>query len=395
MIPDRIQQLLTMLATVASLMLGASFSMGATITYDEYEAAAQRYGPNGIFNVGNNTLKKSLRYGSGDYWIVAEFTERIIDSNTYLGASLVITLAVYICMAVTSFRDPYSERNTKLLRAWWFWIRFSIFADGVLLVIGVYTAFMAFRELLRVKVPNVLCAGKTVDPTEFSRCLEGSPYGFDYQHIWNYEISMMMCVMTPLIIVFGLLLPSFALLRKTDIYCKMQKKRVAGDAASQMQCGIFGNLELDQKAEEGPVSISMTPQMVGIGETEGDGVAGETDISAEDLIHNKSTSSAGVEPTPETSTAPGVEPTPETSTAPGVGCGTGAGLGCVDLDLMRSELTDIGLEAHADTIAAAELEWSSLRMNARNNGLLVDHYLAQAGIRNIGHRLKIVTRLQA
>jgi len=131
MIPDRIEMLLGMMSTVNALMLGTAMSLTVAISHDEWEAAAQRFGPNGIYSqVLNRTdylldlQKKGLtepllqNYKGGNYMTQVHFLGNCSQSVTMLSTSLTICLMVYFALAATSFRDPWKERNTKLLRAW-------------------------------------------------------------------------------------------------------------------------------------------------------------------------------------------------------------------------------------------------------------------------------------
>merc|ERR1712139_415634 len=97
------------------------------IGYSDYEATAMRYGINGTYPPSPETIEGLTRAGllvdGRNYWHQYRFTDLIFKAIALLGGSLFGTILTYLFMSVTSFRDPYAERNLALLRSWWQWIK--------------------------------------------------------------------------------------------------------------------------------------------------------------------------------------------------------------------------------------------------------------------------------
>lgn len=135
MIPDRIEQFLSMFATIGTLMLGVAVSVPMSFTYEELEASSLRFSLNGSYpghaeNSGEFVhIHNGRNYGPSN-WLAASAT----DAISQLQISLMITLGIYISMVITSFRDPYGERDCNLLKSWWSVIRFAIFGDTLFLI---------------------------------------------------------------------------------------------------------------------------------------------------------------------------------------------------------------------------------------------------------------------
>ena len=94
------QQLLKMVGTVTSLLLSAAVVIPLSFTYEELELVNLRWGPNKTYarplglSASANVEPASVEIGR----VVAE-------SIIYLTCSLFITLAIYISMSITSFRE--------------------------------------------------------------------------------------------------------------------------------------------------------------------------------------------------------------------------------------------------------------------------------------------------
>jgi len=177
MIPDRIQQLLSMFATVEALLLGVTVSQAMSVNYAELQAAALRFAPNGTYDFGPQyTQDESMMLEGGYHRIGLYMADQIGQGTAYLSTGLLITLCLYFALAVTSFRDPWTERNTSLLRQWWLWIRLSLFVNLVLLLTGTFATFWGVWEMMLIKFPNPACAG--LGSATRGCLLAGSP-GFD------------------------------------------------------------------------------------------------------------------------------------------------------------------------------------------------------------------------
>ena len=95
-----LQQLLLMVGTVTSLLLSAAVVIPLSFTYEELELVNSRWGL-------NKTYARPL--GLSAYANVepasVEIGRVVAESIIYLTCSLFITLAIYISMSITSFRE--------------------------------------------------------------------------------------------------------------------------------------------------------------------------------------------------------------------------------------------------------------------------------------------------
>jgi len=221
----------------------------------------------------------------------------------------------------------------------WSWIRISVAVSMVLLLYGIVYTFLGFWTMLFIKTPAPwVCttgmAGNTGQLNTGSRewCFHGASILFDPTNPWNYFGNLMLIIMIPCLVLFGLMIPSFGLFAKTSLYVDMQKRRIAEATCSPR--------------EDTSVDVE------GIGVTMQDAAL------------------------------------PSSSSSPAVGTGAG-GTGSSG-DAMLTHLTTI---EYARVIAESGLSYASLKAAAVKHPQYVDNILERAGVAHPGHRLDITVWL--
>lgn len=267
-IPDRLEQLLSMLATVYSLMLAIAISIPLAFNFGELTSAIARFAPNGTYydpTITNVVPNDEENFGT---YLVNTMMAEVSISIGLLTSSLMADVVIYLTLSCTSFRDPWRERNTNMLRDWWFWLRGSVFFMLLFSIVGMIYMFRAVSLVYIVKVPSHRCQ-KAAVAGDLMSCLYNS--NLDTSTPWRYYDLISVCFAFPVFVVMGILLPSAGLTQKTYSYCKMQQERIramGGHLTMDDEEAEAGNTEVVEQAPAGnPAQVHPDPDATSVSET--------------------------------------------------------------------------------------------------------------------------------
>lgn len=188
---DNMEKILNVYALIASLMLGASVALPMSVEYDEMEDAQLRYVAKGSFE-------------GEDYNLPGDLSFNALLAIMSFGAALLIAVFVYHGLAQATFNDVDGKFSTKLYKTWWNYIRFSLLAAMVMIVIGILTFFFALQKLYMIKFPNPGCTSNS--------CWELGP-----DTPWQSSEYMAWIFLFGMGIGFGVVVPSIGLRQKNLI----------------------------------------------------------------------------------------------------------------------------------------------------------------------------------
>ena len=119
--PDRLEQLLSMLATVSALQLASATAVPLAFTHNELEAAIVRLAPNGTYHDPTKSVAWTTTHAGPNF--VEVMGLRLSSAITYQMMCLLVTFSIYMCLAVTSFRDPWTGDTSSVS------LRVSVWSD--------------------------------------------------------------------------------------------------------------------------------------------------------------------------------------------------------------------------------------------------------------------------
>ena len=170
---EQTKDLLSMISVVDTLLLGFSFSIVGSVSFDELVAADTRWsttvaaGTNATFynNFENSFVQNGLNSWKGliVYQVPSvAFNGTCTAATCFLFTSL-MAVVLMIMDGLGKELQPYEdeEGNKQILHSWWRYAKYVVMIAHAFMVLGILYSLFAYTALLQIKIPNYANACNT------------------------------------------------------------------------------------------------------------------------------------------------------------------------------------------------------------------------------------------